>query len=95
MARYAQEHTHPWNKILHGFGVPAVVASLVVVFLEWRWGLGLFVGGWLLLFVGHKIEGNKPAFLHGIVYLLVGPLWVAKELVGALRGRRGIKASSP
>lgn len=95
MALYDHEHTHPWNKILHGFGVPAVVASLVVVFLDWRWGLGLFAGGWVLLFLGHRIEGNRPAFFQGIVYLLVGPLWVAKELVTVLRGHRGIKASAP
>lgn len=95
MALYDHEHIHPWNKLLHGFGVPAVVASLVVVFLDWRWGLGLFVGGWMLLFLGHRIEGNKPAFSQGIFYLLVGPLWVAKELAATLRGRRSAKVSAP
>ncbi|MFQ5926024.1 MAG: Mpo1-like protein [Terriglobia bacterium] len=95
IALYDHEHTHPWNKVLHGFGVPAVVTSLVLALFDWRWGLVLFVGGWLLLFLGHKIEGNKPAFFQGIIYLLVGPLWVAKELVGVLRGRRPSKTSSP
>ena len=49
----------------------------------------------MLLFLGHRIEGNKPAFFQGIFYLLVGPLWVAKELAATLRGRRSAKVSAP
>lgn len=64
LAQYDHEHTYPVNKLLHGFGVPAVVASLVVGFFDWRWGVGLFAGGWLLLFLGHKMEGNQPARPH-------------------------------
>jgi hypothetical protein len=30
--------------------------------------------------VGHLIEGNHPAFFQGPIYLLVGPIWVAKEI---------------
>ncbi|MGC2419650.1 MAG: Mpo1-like protein, partial [Candidatus Acidiferrales bacterium] len=36
---------------------------------------------WILLFAGHRIEGNKPAFFQGVIYFLVGPIWVAKEIV--------------
>jgi uncharacterized membrane protein YGL010W len=50
------------------------------VLLKWRWGVSCFVGGWVLLFVGHRIEGNNPAFFQGAIYLLVGPIWVAKEI---------------
>jgi len=38
------------------------------------------------LFLGHRIEGNKPAFFQGPIYLLVGPVWVAKELWSFLTG---------
>ena len=48
--------------------------------------MGCFVGGWLLLFLGHRIEGNKPAFFQGPIYLLVGPIWVAKEMWEMLTG---------
>jgi hypothetical protein len=41
----------------------------------------------VLLFLGHKIEGNNPAFFQGPVYFLVGPLWVAKEIKEILLGR--------
>jgi len=48
----------------------------------------LFVGGWILLFVGHRVEGNKPAFFQGVVYFLVGPLWIAKEIRDFVWGGR-------
>jgi len=87
MAQYDHEHTNPWNKILHGIGIPIILAGIVLmIFLHWKIGLALFVGGWILLFAGHRIEGNKPAFFQGVVYFLVGPIWVAKELWEALTG---------
>jgi uncharacterized membrane protein YGL010W len=68
-----------------------IFAGLVfLLFLKWAWGAGFFLGGWVLLFLGHRIEGNRPAFFQGPMYLLVGPIWVAKEawmfLTGTHRG---------
>jgi uncharacterized membrane protein YGL010W len=87
MDRYDREHHNRWNKLLHGIGIPMILAGIVLLFIRWQWGLGLFAGGWVLLFTGHKIEGNNPAFFQGPIYFLVGPLWVAKELKEALFGR--------
>jgi len=42
-------------------------------------GSGFFLGGWVFLFLGHRIEGKHPAFFQGPIYLLVGPSVVAKE----------------
>lgn len=82
MSQYDHEHTNRWNKLLHGIGIPAIGAGIVLLVLtHWRIGLALFVGGWILLFLGHRIEGNKPAFFQGVIYFLVGPIWVAKEIV--------------
>jgi uncharacterized membrane protein YGL010W len=87
MAQYDHEHTNPWNKVLHGIGIPIILAGIVLAILTfWRVGLAFFVTGWILLFTGHRIEGNKPAFFQGVVYLLVGPLWIAKEVKDALLG---------
>jgi uncharacterized membrane protein YGL010W len=87
MTQYDHEHTNVWNKVMHGIGIPIILAGLVLLILTyWRLGLALFVGGWILLFVGHRIEGNKPAFFQGMVYFLVGPIWVAKEIRDALFG---------
>ena len=47
------------------------------------WGVGLFVLGWLIQFVGHWYEGRKPAFTDDLVGLLVGPMFVVLELAAA------------
>lgn len=89
MAQYDREHTNPWNKLLHGAGIPIILAGIVLAVLAvWRLGLALFVAGWILLFTGHRIEGNKPAFFQGVIYFLVGPVWIAKEIKEALSGKR-------
>ena len=87
MVQYDHEHNNPWNKALHAIGIPIILAGLVLLLLlRWRLGLPLFVGGWILLLLGHRIEGNKPAFFQGVIYFLVGPVWVAKEIKDALFG---------
>ena len=88
MARYDLEHKNAWNKILHGVGIPMIVAGLVLILIRFPIGLGLFIIGWVLLFAGHRIEGNNPAFFQGPIYFLVGPVWVAKEIKERLFGKR-------
>jgi len=87
MAQYDHEHESGWNKFFHGVGIPMIFAGMLLfIFMKWIWGTGFFLGGWLLLFLGHRIEGNKPAFFQGPIYLLVGPIWVAKEVWTFLTG---------
>lgn len=43
-------------------------------------GVGLFVVGWIIQFVGHYYEGRKPAFVDDLIGLIVGPLFVVAEL---------------
>jgi uncharacterized membrane protein YGL010W len=45
------------------------------------WGIGAFAVGWVFQFVGHYYEGRKPAFVDDLVGLLVGPMFVAGELL--------------
>lgn len=40
----------------------------------------VFVVAWIGQFYGHKIEGKKPSFLQDLVFLLIGPIWVIKNL---------------
>ncbi|WP_058545663.1 DUF962 domain-containing protein [Pseudomonas fluorescens] len=57
----------------------------------WVWlgsGLGMFVVGWVIQFVGHYYEGRKPAFVDDLTGLIVGPLFVVVE-AGFLLGLRG------
>ncbi len=89
MAQYDHEHNSLWNKLLHAVGIPLIFAGLVLfVLMHWKWGLGSFVVGWVLLLVGHRIEGNNPAFFQGPIYLLVGPVWVLKEVWTTITGTR-------
>ena len=47
-------------------------------------GIGLFVGGWVVQFIGHFFEGKKPAFVDDLVGLVIGPLFVVAEVAFAL-----------
>ncbi|MGE8326992.1 DUF962 domain-containing protein [Pseudomonas urmiensis] len=42
-------------------------------------GLGAFVLGWIIQFVGHYYEGRKPAFVDDLSGLIIGPLFVVAE----------------
>lgn len=44
------------------------------------WGLGLFLIGWIIQFVGHYYEGRKPAFVDDVMGLAVGPLFIVAEI---------------
>lgn len=54
-------------------------------------GIGFFVGGWALQFVGHDMEGRKPAFLDDLKSLLIGPLFVLAEAAFALGLRQEVR----
>lgn len=57
--------------IIQGIGSQIVAISIAV-----------FIGAWILQFIGHKIEGKKPSFFEDIQYLWVGPLFVLSKLFG-------------
>lgn len=82
VVNYIERHQHPLNRLLHLVGVPLTfVASIVMLLfdLPW-WAVGCFVGGYLLQFAGHAIEGNDAgeAVLVkrwlGLPYKEFGPL---------------------
>jgi uncharacterized membrane protein YGL010W len=56
-------------------------------------GVGLFVVGWVIQFVGHYYEGRKPAFVDDLVGLIVGPLFVVAEWAFALGLRKEVQAA--
>lgn len=57
------------------------------------WGVGLFVVGWVIQFIGHYYEGRKPAFFDDVMGLLVGPLFVVAELGFALGLRKSVQTA--
>lgn len=56
------------------------------------WGIGSFLVGWVLQFVGHYYEGRKPAFVDDIVGLLVGPMFITGEALFAVGWGQALKA---
>lgn len=69
----------------------ALAAQPTSVWLAW--GIGLFVVGWVIQFVGHIYEGRKPAFVDDLIGLIIGPLFVVAEVVFALGLRRELHAA--
>lgn len=41
----------------------------------------VFVLAWIAQFIGHNIEGRRPAFLTDLVYLLIGPVWIVAKIL--------------
>ena len=54
-------------------------------------GIGLFVIGWTIQFVGHYYEGRKPAFVDDVMGLAIGPLFVAAEAAFLLGLRKEVE----
>jgi uncharacterized membrane protein YGL010W len=84
-----------------GLATTAVVGALVALAHpvstgstgEWlAWGVGFFVVGWIIQFVGHYYEGRKPAFADDLVGLLVGPAFVVLEMLAMAGLFRGLMA---
>jgi uncharacterized membrane protein YGL010W len=46
------------------------------------------VVGWVFQFIGHAIEGNRPAFFSHPVHFLVGPWWLVRRAAEAVGRRR-------
>ena len=85
---YKANHKHPLNRLTHTVGIPMILISVPLVFLSWRWALGLFTVGWIFQFIGHAIEGNQPSFFRNPAYLLIGATWYLKFIAGKLTGQK-------
>jgi len=42
--------------------------------------IAVFVAAWAGQFIGHILEGRKPAFLEDLRSLLIGPAWLLADL---------------
>jgi len=78
-----------------GVGLLIVLAHRVGGQGTWAWlasGVGFFVLGWVIQFIGHWYEGKKPAFVDDIVGLLVGPMFVTAEALFGLGWNKSLLA---
>src|SRR4051812_28150716 len=86
VARYRKDHTHPVNSFLHvGVGWPMVALAIVLLPFRPLWSLGLFLGGYALMFAGHFVfEGNTPTILKHPSTPFVIAWAVIRGLLGGL-----------
>ena len=73
LRNWRQRHQHPFNFWIHLIGIPMAVAGVVLPFVPgaWPWGVAAFILGYVLQYVGHRVEGND-----------VGEWAAAKRLFG-------------
>jgi len=87
-SHYDSAHTHPVNRLLHAIAIPLGFSSLIVVWWHWKIALALIPSAFALAWLGHLIEGNKPAFLSNPTHVLVAPVWLVRKLTGRERSTR-------
>lgn len=59
LRNWRQRHQHPVNFWIHMLGIPIAVAGVVLLCLQsWVWGASALFVGYLLQYVGHRVEGN-------------------------------------
>jgi len=79
LQNWRARHQHPVSRILHYIGIPLTIAAVVLALVQlaaWRWDLWwrpvvLLALGYLLQFIGHRLEGND-----------VGEVILVKKLLG-------------
>ena len=86
-------HQLPFNFYIHLIGIPMAVCGVIILlglwpaaalglpWPAWYWGLGAFVLGYVLQWIGHRAEGNDVGEwaaikrLLGLPYVGIAPRW--------------------
>ncbi len=89
LSNWLERHQHPVNRGIHVLGIPLALAGVVMLFLfpwdEWYWGVFALIGGYVLQWLGHLVEGNDMGEwagikrLLGLPYVAVSPRWRKQE----------------
>lgn len=61
IAQWYARHRNPVSFWLHMPGIPMcfVAAPILLVYHQWWWAAGMFVGGYALQLLGHAQEGSQ------------------------------------
>ncbi|MHB8717726.1 MAG: DUF962 domain-containing protein [Candidatus Dormibacteria bacterium] len=92
MAYYRSQHTTRGIRATHLVGIPAVAAALPLMVGRPRVGIPLFLGGWTLQVIGHKVfEKNNPALTKGfLTYQFCGLAFWCEEMADIVAGRSSV-----
>ena len=95
--QYSHSHQHRVNQLCHTVGIPLIALSLPLFVLAaapllvdipliptsfWKVPVGMFVGGWVLQFIGHAVEQEPPEFFKDWRFLFVGLRWWFRKISG-------------
>jgi uncharacterized membrane protein YGL010W len=92
---WIERHRHPTSFVLHMIGIPPTILGVLMipVYLMLRsvplflLALALFVGGYLVQFLGHAFEGTDP----GEIIMLKRKLgWSYVDVAPPRKSRRGV-----
>jgi hypothetical protein len=92
LRNWFDRHQHPASLALHAIGIPLTIAAVVLAGVQlarWQWPLWwrpalLLAAGYLLQWIGHRIEGNDMGEIIiikrwlGRPYLAIAPKREAK-----------------
>jgi hypothetical protein len=88
LRNWRQRHRHPFNFWIHMIGIPMAVAGVMLLFwkdVDWLWGIGAFVLGYVLQWVGHLVEGNDVGEwaaikrMVGLPYVGIAPQYACDD----------------
>jgi hypothetical protein len=85
LRNWRERHQDPFNFWIHLIGIPMSVIGVLLVFVlpweQWYIGVGAFVLGYVLQYIGHCVEGNDLGEwagikrLLGLPYVSISPRW--------------------
>jgi hypothetical protein len=86
LANWFERHQHPFNRRIHCVGIPLalVVAPILLFALPWHawyWAALAFAAGYVLQWIGHRVEGNDVGEwaaikrLFGLPCVAISPRW--------------------
>ncbi|MSP75803.1 MAG: DUF962 domain-containing protein [Rhodospirillaceae bacterium] len=72
------------------YAAEALAVALGSPSAVWTAFIVLFVGGWVLQFLGHHYEGKRPALLDNIFQGFIGPMFLVAEALVVMGQRRDL-----
>lgn len=75
------------------YAAEALTGALGTPSAVWSAFLALFVGGWVLQFLGHHYEGKRPALLDNVFQGFIGPMFLVAETFVVMGQRSDLAAS--
>lgn len=77
---WLERHRNEFNFWIHMIGIPLALGGVPLLFLtDWQWGVGAILLGYLLQWIGHRVEGNDVGEfipvkkLLGLPYVAIAP----------------------